>query len=150
LMYEMRIAERIGDAIPPQWNALESYEPAKTCLLHYTDMNTQPWVSCANPLGHLWVACLRRALSAGFITQDEVDREVRTGHVRPSLLAQLQAGQDNCIDLPADMRRLDRDFVPPYRELQAGKGRPWTSFHAAVRALVRRGYYRSPLSRLFR
>jgi hypothetical protein len=150
LMYEMRVAEHIGDAIPPQWNALESYEPAKTCLLHYTDMNTQPWVSCANSLGHLWVACLRRALTAGFITQDEVEREVHAGHVRPSLLAQLQAGLDDSINLPFEMRRLDRDFVPPYRELLAGRSGPLASFRVAVRALVLKGYYRSPLSRIFR
>lgn len=149
LMYEMRVAERIGEAISPHWNTLEAYRPAETCLLHYTDMNTQPWISCANPLGHLWVSCLRRALAEGFISEEEVAREVRDGHVRPSLLAQLREGRDGCIDLPAKMRRLDRDFVPPYRALRAGKEGPWTSLPAALRAFVLRSYYRSPLPRIF-
>jgi len=150
LMYDMRVANRIGYDIPPAWNSLERFTLNETCLLHYTDMNTQPWVSISNPLAYLWVACLRRALAAGFISKGEVASEVNKGHVRPSLLAQLLAELDDCINLPAEMRRLDRDFVPPYRKLQTGKGRPWTSFRVAVRAFVRRSYYRSPLSRIFR
>jgi hypothetical protein len=149
LMYEMRVAERIGEAISPHWNSLEEYDQDKTCLLHYTDMNTQPWISYSNPLGHLWVSCLRRAIKAGFISEEDVAREAREGHVRPSLLAQLQAGMDDCIVLPAEVRRLDRRFVPSYHALQAGKARPWTSFPAALKAFLRRSYYRSPLPRIF-
>jgi len=149
LMYEMRVAESIGEAISPHWNTLEAYDPPTTCLLHYTDMNTQPWISSSNPLGHLWVACLRRAVAAGFISEEEVVREVTAGHVRPSLLAQLRAGWDDCIDLPREMRRLDRGFVAPYRALRAARGRPWTSLPAALMAFVRRSYYRSPLPRIF-
>jgi hypothetical protein len=149
LMYEMRVAKRIGRGIPPQWNSLEKYEPDRTCLLHYTDMHTQPWVATSNPLGHLWVACLRRAIDSQFITQAELTREIAAGHVRPSLEAQVNAGIDDALALPRSSRRRDRGFVPPYRYLHSAKARPWTSFRAAMLAAIRRRYLRSPLPRLF-
>lgn len=148
LMYEMRIVKRIGWDILPEWNSLERFNET-TALLHYTDMNTQPWVSTTNPLGYLWVACLRRTLAAGFISRVEVEREVRSGHVRPSLLSQLDAGIDSTLELSAAVRRLDRGFVAPYRHLRSGHARSWTSAHTALFALLRRCYYRSPLPRLF-
>jgi hypothetical protein len=149
LMFEMRVAKRIGRNIAPEWNALEYFEPQRTCLLHYTDMNTQPWISMANPLGHLWVACLRRALAAGFISRAEIERELSSGHVRPSLLPQLDASIDSTLELPAAVRRLDRGFVAPYRHLHSGHARPWTSARTGLFVLLRRCYYRSPLPRLF-
>jgi hypothetical protein len=121
----MRVARRIGRTVSQEWNALECFDPKRTCLLHYTDMNTQPWVSTANPLGHLWVACLRRALAAGFISRAEVEREVSSGYVRPSLLPQLDASIDSTLELPAAVRRLDLGFVAPYRRLRSGRSRPW-------------------------
>ena len=149
LMYEMRVAKKIGRDISSEWNSLEHYEPEKTCLLHYTDMNTQPWISRANPLGHLWIACLRRALQAGFISREELEAEVSAEHVRPSLLAQIDAKLDDSVALPLSVRKLDWNFVPPYRSLHNGKSRPWTSLRSAVPALLRRTYYRSPLPRFF-
>lgn len=150
LMYEMRVAKKIGTDISPEWNSLERYNPEKTRLLHYTDMNTQPWISTVNPLGHLWVDCLQRALQVGFISREELQREVISGHVRPSLLAQIDANLDASVVLPASMQKLDRKFVPPYRSLLSGKSRPWTSLRSAARAFLRRSYYRSPLPRYFK
>lgn len=150
LMYEMRATKKIGRDIPPEWNSLETYEPRKTALLHYTDMNTQPWVSLANPLSYLWVSCLRRALAAGFINEGELQREISAGHVRPSLVPQIQSGIDSCIDLPKSIRRLDSNFVAPYRRLRAGRARPWTSASSWMVAAFRRIYYSSRLPALFR
>ena len=149
LMYEMRVASKIGRNLPATWNSLEQFDEGQTSLLHYTDMNTQPWISTANPLGHLWVACLRRALAAGFISRAEIEREVSSGHVRPSLLSQLDAGIDSTLELPAAVRRVDHGFVAPYRRLRSGRARQWTSARTALFALLRRCYYRSPLPRLF-
>lgn len=147
LMYEMRVANAIGRVLPATWNSLEQFQAGKTRLLHYTDMNTQPWISRANRNGYLWVACLRRALGAGFVTLSELKREVDSGHVRPSLLAQLEAGIDDPLSLPAALRALDRNFVAPFKSMTTGKARPWTSPTAAVRALFARMYFHSPLVR---
>lgn len=121
LMYEMKVASNIGRDIDSNWNSLESFNSSQTKLLHYTDMNTQPWVSLQNSLGYLWVACLRRALSAGFITREEVEFEVKANHVRPSLLAQLDTSIDDTKKLPADIRKMDRSFVAPYKKLSFKK-----------------------------
>lgn len=149
LMFEMRVARKVGRAIPPEWNSLERFSPGKTCLLHFTDMNTQPWISTANPLGYLWIACLRRALQAGFVSRAELEREAACGHIRPSLPAQIDSGVAASVALGASFRRLDRQFVPPYRSLHSGRSPPWTSLRWAVLAGLRRSYYRSPLPRLF-
>ncbi|MEP7729350.1 hypothetical protein [Marinomonas primoryensis] len=121
LMYEMKVAKRIGSDIEPSWNSLESFEAGVTKLLHYTDMNTQPWVSLNNPLGYLWVSCLRRAIISGFITREEVECEVKAQNVRPSLLAQLDANIDNPQDLPRNIKKMDRVFLAPYKKLKSKK-----------------------------
>jgi hypothetical protein len=82
--------ERVQPLIPSDWNSLEEYQPGKTALIHYTDMHTQPWVSCKNPNGDLWVKCLREAIKADVISFDEVKDAVTRGFARPSLLNQLK------------------------------------------------------------
>lgn len=116
LMYEMKVAKNIGRDIKTDWNSLESYSFGATKLLHYTDMHKQPWVSLSNPLSELWVGCLQRAISAGFISIDELKREVLKGHVRPSLLEQLSKG-----GAVNDLKYLDRGFVAPYKKLYTSK-----------------------------
>lgn len=91
LMFEMKVARSISYGIPEKWNSLEYFKAGHTCLLHYTDMNIQPWTSLNNPNGHLWVACLRRALEQGFITEDQLHHEVAQRHVRPSLISQVSS-----------------------------------------------------------
>jgi hypothetical protein len=149
LMHEMRVATNIGRDISPHWNALESFDSEHTCLLHYTDMNTQPWVSTDNPLGHLWVACLRRALASGFISRLEIESEISQDHVRPSLSAQLYAGIDCTTDLPRSIRRLDKYFVAPYRHLNIRGSTLWRSLSRPLVSAAGRTYVRSRFSRLF-
>lgn len=116
LMYEMSIVDSIGYDLPPEWNCLERFDQS-TCLLHYTDMHTQPWISLENKLGHLWMQTLRSAVNAGFISRFELEREVSLKHVRPSLLAQLDMGIDQSASLTPVVGKLDKGFVAPYRLL---------------------------------
>ncbi|WP_439670926.1 glycosyltransferase [Cupriavidus necator] len=134
LMYDMRVASKIGHGIAPDWNSLERFEPGVTSLLHYTDMNTQPWISPDNPLEALWIDGLRRALAAGFIHDAELQREIDTGHVRPSLRARLQ---DDKLTRAA-ARHIDADFVAPYRSLKSGRAMPWNSVQSMVSAALRK------------
>jgi hypothetical protein len=71
--------------LPFEWNSLEHYEEGRTCLIHYTDMNTQPWVSNNNPNSRLWYHLLKEALLEGFITGEELRAEIDQGHVSPQL-----------------------------------------------------------------
>ncbi|WP_091739972.1 hypothetical protein [Phenylobacterium immobile] len=77
-------ADRQKPGLPYWWNSLEQYDPGRTCLLHYTDMDTQPWVTW-NRNGGLWLAALRDALDEGYISRAEVDEAVANGHVSPQL-----------------------------------------------------------------
>jgi hypothetical protein len=149
LMHELCIA-KIRAAIPSSWNSLERYIPGVTSLLHYTDMNTQPWVSTNHPLGAVWMRCLRRAINMGFIAASDIDREVSAGHVRPTLLHQLEAGIDDGLTLSRPIRRQDSNFTAPYRKLRAGSKHPWTSPAKRLLSGLRRAYFSSPLPRFFR
>lgn len=134
LMYEMCVANSVGRTLDPAWNSLERYEAGMTRLLHYTDMNTQPWVSTHNPLGHLWTDCLRRAIAAGAITAGDLEREIARGHVRPSLLPEIQG----TLVSQAQARQLDENFRAPYKFLRMGKSSPWASWSTAVGTFGRR------------
>lgn len=138
LMGEMCVARRIGRTLGPEWNSLEAHEPGRTGLLHYTNMVTQPWVSLGNPLGELWVDCLRRAIHAGFVRLDDLRRAVAEGHVRPSLL--LEATGEETV--PARLRALDAGFVPPYKALRSGSASPWLSWRARGADYARRVLHR--------
>lgn len=134
LMYAFELA-RYRTAIGPQWNALETFQPGRTALLHYTDMDTQPWVSDLNPLGHLWMQALRGAIASGALSRSFVEREIGKGHVRPSLLYQLDQGLDDAALMPQAARALDAGFVAPYRAL-APHTSPWRRRWLRARALA--------------
>lgn len=149
LMYEMRIARNVGMDISPVWNSLEEFKAGNTALLHYTDMNTQPWIACNNPLDYLWVACLRRAIAKGFITREELNDQISSGYIRPSLACQIDIGIDSASNLSKSDRNLDKNFTPPYKLLHSGKAYPWTSPLGPVKAFLRRNLRNTILSRFF-
>ncbi len=83
--------EEIGERIPFRWNSLEHFDDS-TCLIHYTDMPTQPWVSPLNPYGFTWFNEVRLMLENGSLTWDELENEIRLGYFRPSLPFELRYG----------------------------------------------------------
>jgi lipopolysaccharide biosynthesis glycosyltransferase len=92
LMYELCILDEktnIKYGIPFQWNSLETYND-QTCLIHYTDMATQPWVSCKNQYGYLWFNEVQLMLQDGSISWQELVQEVELGHFRPSFLRDIK------------------------------------------------------------
>jgi len=84
--------EEVGYGVPFAWNSLETYEPGRTGLIHYTDMPTQPWVYAANRNGFLWLNEVRDMLAQGALARAEIEEEIRLGYFRPSLLQELEAG----------------------------------------------------------
>jgi hypothetical protein len=149
LMYELSLARPRAD-IEPDWNSLEAYKEGQTALLHFTDMSTQPWVSHLNPLGYLWVRSLRQAVRDGAIPRALVEDEVRLGHVRPSLLYQLDHEIDDAILLPKVALAADAGFTPPYRTLGVHQASPWRSRLQWLRASMRAKYQTTLLYRLER
>lgn len=90
LMYELCILpeREIRYAVPFVWNSLEHFD-AETRLTHYTDMDTQPWVSTQNRLGHVWLEEVRLMLETGALTPSDLQREIDLGYFRPSLAREL-------------------------------------------------------------
>jgi lipopolysaccharide biosynthesis glycosyltransferase len=103
LLYDLCILkdEEICYAIPYRWNSLEYWDES-TCLTHYTDMRTQPWVSPNNRIGWVWINELKRMLHEGAISWERIVEDVRQGYVRPSLLNELKLDVDLSV---ADLER---------------------------------------------
>ena len=93
-MYDLCILkeEEIKYAVPFEWNSLEHYDE-NTCLIHYTDMATQPWVSWRNRYGYLWFEEVKLMLANGSLTIEELDAEIKRKYFRPSLLPELRYSQ---------------------------------------------------------
>ena len=87
-------AERVRARLPIEWNSLDHYDPGRTGLLHYTHIQTQPWVYARHPHGDVWVEALRDAIDDGVVRAAEVDAAVRSGYVRPSLAMQLRTRRE--------------------------------------------------------
>ena len=76
-------------AIPFAWNSLEHFDES-TRLIHYTDMDTQPWVSPLNRHGPLWHAEVRLMLETGALGWADLQTEINQTYFRPSLLNELE------------------------------------------------------------
>jgi len=146
LMYEMAVARRVRAGIDSRWNSLERYQAGETALLHYTDMDTQPWICRENVLGYLWVRDLLAAVDQGVITRDEVRSHVDQGYVRPSLLYQLDHRIEDSVRLPAEARALDQGYLAPYQKMGAhgsvAGGNPLRALAALVRRASQRAWRR--------
>jgi lipopolysaccharide biosynthesis glycosyltransferase len=91
LLYELCILDEseIRYGVPFEWNSLEHFDE-NTRLIHYTDMATQPWVSCRNPFGHVWISEVRLMLDTGALGLEEIRIEVEKGYFRPSLVTEIE------------------------------------------------------------
>ena len=91
LMYELVILkeDELKFGIPFEWNSLEYYD-SDTCLIHYTDMYTQPWISCNNENGHLWLQEIEIMLRDGALTISDIEQEIELGYIRPSLIRDIK------------------------------------------------------------
>lgn len=117
LMYKMEIAREVKQELDPGWNDLERYTRGQTCLTHYTDMPTQPWTTLKNKIGWVWYQDLHNALKENFITFDDLRREVKLGHIRPSIILQMQLGVTHLnLAWRILFKLIDLPFTAPYRK----------------------------------
>jgi hypothetical protein len=122
-LYEYAFAGGTQRSLPPTWNDLENYEPGVTCLLHFTDMETQPWLTTANRIADVWIGCLKTAIEAGKVDKALVSSAVAEFQVRPSLLWQVRNDFTPTAKIPFLQRLGDvLFFVPPY---SLASGIPW-------------------------
>ncbi len=108
--------DQVRDLLSPYWNSLEMYDCGKTRLIHYTDMQTQPWVYRNNRNGAIWVQYLREALTERAILFNEVQSAIQKGFIRPSLRCELSISERVWPKIKNSFGRfLDRRFVPHRR-----------------------------------
>lgn len=110
-------------AIPTDWNSLEEYVPGRTRLIHYTDTNTQPWVSRRNPNGGLWMQALCNALADGFVTEADIQQAAGMGNVRPSLPMQLRVNRERWPMFGRVVAPIVDARYKPHRKLRQRLGR---------------------------
>ena len=82
----MNQAEVVG-ALDPRWNCMDELpkDGKPPLLLHMTAMATQPTAYRSHPLGDIWLNEFMACLESGFISPDDVIREIELGYVRPGL-----------------------------------------------------------------
>ena len=106
---------------------------------YYPPDGSEPWISRSHPLGHLWVRDLLDAVAQGFVPTELVAQEVRRGHVRPSLLYQVEHGIEEPLLLPRRARLLDRAFAPARANARTQPAtRHWIAVTCAVAREARR------------
>jgi hypothetical protein len=94
------------------WNCLE-YLDETTALIHYTDVDTQPWLRDGHPNAGIWYTYLWRFAQDSRL-REFVLAEIANGHVRPSLLEVLELGPSlTAFSSYAWLK--DLFFVPPHR-----------------------------------
>lgn len=126
LVYDMAAAPHIRSDLPETWNELERYSENRTSLLHYTDMDTQPWLSTENVLGHVWCKDLFEAIHDNVISRSMVEEHVEKGWVRPSLVYQLDHAIVDPLLVPGHVKRRDMiSYVPPHVRGEYGRPLPW-------------------------
>jgi hypothetical protein len=119
LMHDLCVVapQHVADTLPPEWNCLEWYDPARSKLVHYTVVPTQPWKNDDNPLRGVWETAYRQAVAAGAVPPADVARAVAQGHVKPSLLEALSMAPQGAGELldRGWFGRLKYQVVPPVR-----------------------------------
>jgi hypothetical protein len=82
-------------------------------LIHYTDMDRQPWLAHGNPNSGIWYANLWR-FTRSRAGMEVLAREAAARHVRPALLEIIKEGPS--ISARSNSALLaDLCFIPPHR-----------------------------------
>jgi hypothetical protein len=89
----------IDRCLPYVWNSLEEYEEGVTCLIHYTDMRNQPWLSPENKHAKEWCKYLLEYLSYSREAYEVLEDSVKSGWVRPGLRVQASSRIDDPIGM---------------------------------------------------
>lgn len=148
LMKEFSFAQPRSSTLAMAWNSLELFEPGRTANIHFTDMGTQPWLSIYNPNAELWCESLFRALADRPETRAAYELSLAQGWVRPSLKWQVEQQRSDPWSMPAAVKAMDRDWLPPHVKLRYPTKAPrtqmlkWRLASRVRRAMQSRSYIR--------
>jgi hypothetical protein len=82
--FQARRPYAIG-TIDPRWNEFDRYDSG-TKLIHYTNLETQPWKYRGHPCGELWFRYFREARAVGAIGEEDVTLTLLRAYARRDLL----------------------------------------------------------------
>lgn len=117
LMYQFVVA-KYQRTIDASWNSLEHYDE-HTKLLHFTDMNKQPWVNLENPYRNIWVDELANAITSNFIAFNDLTDQIRSGNIRPSLAIEIDQRLNKKPPISdIQLHTADKTFIPPFFSLK--------------------------------
>jgi hypothetical protein len=123
-LYEFSFIGGTERTLAAEWNDLEHYEPGSTRLLHFTDMETQPWLTSTNRHADVWLGALQKAVAARPEVAGRLRAAIERFEVRPSLGWQARHGWASCAAIPPLQRLLDVfQYVPPHALVQGLPGR---------------------------
>ena len=71
--------------LDPAWNVFDQFDN-QTKLIHYTNLDTQPWKYPNHPYGELWFSYFNEALAAGTVTANDIELSMIRAYVRRDLL----------------------------------------------------------------
>ncbi|MGL4768194.1 MAG: glycosyltransferase [Formosimonas sp.] len=83
--------DAISTQLPDVWNHLDQ-RTDDTCLLHFTNMHRQPWMSPFHHLAQTWFDEVRLMLANGSLTWARIQNDIDEGYLRPSLIRDIQHG----------------------------------------------------------
>lgn len=98
--------------MPYSWNCLE-YLDQTTALIHYTDMDRQPWLRAGNPNAGIWHTYLWRMIQTDS-GRTVLDRALERMDVRPGLSEVVKRGPSESAESTRAASK-DLAFLPPHR-----------------------------------
>ena len=148
LMKEFSFAAPRTSSLPMEWNSLELFDAGRTANIHFTDMGTQPWLSIYNPNAELWCEALFQAMAERPAVAAALELSLAQGWVRPSLRWQVEQQRANPWAMPAQVKALDKAWLPPHVRLRFAAEPPrsqllkWRVASRVRRAMQSRSYIR--------
>ena len=139
IMRDFCFAEPKAMALPMDWNSLEAYERGRTANCHFTDMDSQPWLSAANPHAAIWCEAVLAACDSRPSVVEALHTSLARGWVRPSLAWQVAHRQPDPRSLPREVTQQDAVWAPPHKlarrqpGLRAAQQLRWKVSAAATR-----------------
>ena len=71
--------------LDPTWNVFDKFDD-QTKLIHYTNLETQPWKYPNHPFGELWFTYFEEARASGYVTDRDLELSRIRSYIRNDLL----------------------------------------------------------------
>lgn len=68
-----------------EWNEFDRYDD-QTKIVHYTNLDTQPWKYAGHEYADLWFQYLKEARKAGFVTDEDMGKAALRFYIRREIL----------------------------------------------------------------